>query len=84
MFFVQGLTSNGKEVLVNPDQVLYVGPSGSGKNKSILMLTHSQRLSVDQDIETVKRRFEDYLNAVGDANNRDGLTTEGRDSSQPN
>jgi hypothetical protein len=76
MFFVQGLTSNDKEVLVNPDQVLYVGPSGSGTKGSILMLTHSQRLVVDQDIEIVKRRFEDYLNTVGETDNRDGLITE--------
>jgi hypothetical protein len=48
MFFVPGLTSKGKEVLVNPDQVLYVSPSGAGGKKSILIMTHSQRLLVDQ------------------------------------
>ena len=84
MFFVPGLTSKGKEVLVNPDQVLYVSPSGAGGKKSILIMTHSQRLLVDQDIETVKRRFEDYLNAVGDTHLPDGLTSEEPDSGRSN
>jgi hypothetical protein len=55
-----------------------------GRKETILMLTHGQRLAVDQDIETVKRRFEDYLNAVGDTDRRDGLTAEGPDSSEVN
>jgi len=63
MFFVQGLTSNGKEVLVNPDQVLYVGPIDS-RGKTVLVLTHGQRLLVDQDTRTVDLRFEDYLRDI--------------------
>jgi hypothetical protein len=49
MFFVNGLTSNGKDVLVNPDQVLYVASSGLRKGKTALVLTHGQRLLVDQN-----------------------------------
>ena len=79
MFFVEGLTSSGKLVLVNPDQILYVGPSSRGE-KSILMMTHSQQLQVDQDIDTVKRRFEDYLKDMGDRDNRDPSATEEPDS----
>jgi uncharacterized protein YlzI (FlbEa/FlbD family) len=65
MFFVQGLTSNGRGVLVNPDQVLYVGASGPRGAKTAMVLTHGQRLIVDQDAETVRQRFEDYLKDVG-------------------
>jgi uncharacterized protein YlzI (FlbEa/FlbD family) len=64
MFFVRGLTSNGKEVLVNPDQVLYVGPAGMRSGKSALVLTHGKRLIVDQGTETVRQRFEDYLREI--------------------
>jgi hypothetical protein len=64
MFFVRGLSSGGKEVFVNPDQVLYVCPAGSLRNKAALVLTHRQRLIVDQDAETVRQRFEDYLKDV--------------------
>jgi hypothetical protein len=64
MFFVRGLTSIGKEVLVNPDQVLYVGPAGMWSGKSALVLTHGERLIVEQDTETVRQRFEDYLSEV--------------------
>jgi uncharacterized protein YlzI (FlbEa/FlbD family) len=66
MFFVRGLTSNGKEVLVNPDQVLCVGPAGLRSGKSALVLTHGKRLIVDQDTATVSQRFEDYLRDVTD------------------
>jgi uncharacterized protein YlzI (FlbEa/FlbD family) len=65
MFFVRGLTSNGKGVFVNPDQVLYVC-SNRSRNRAVLMLTHGQRLIVDQDTETVNQRFEEYLREVGD------------------
>ena len=64
MFFVRGLTSSGKEVLVNPDQVLYVGPAGMRRGKSALVLTHGKRLIVDQGTETVRQRFEDYLREI--------------------
>ena len=63
MFFVRGLTSNGKEVLVNPDQVLYVGPAGLRSAKTALILTHGKRLVVD---ESVSQCFEDYLRDVID------------------
>ncbi len=75
MFFVRGLTSNGKEVLVNPDQVLYVGPAGSRTGKTALFLTHNKRLVVDQDTETVRQRFEDYLKDMGDTDDRDASAT---------
>ena len=64
MFFVQGLSSNGKEVYFNPDQVLYVCPAGLRRTRSALVLTHRKRLIVDQDAETVRQRFEDYLKNV--------------------
>jgi uncharacterized protein YlzI (FlbEa/FlbD family) len=64
MFFVQGLSSNGKEVYVNPDQVLYVRPARLRRSRSALVLTHRKRLIVDQDAETVRQRFEDYLKNV--------------------
>jgi hypothetical protein len=64
MFFVRGLSSNRKEVLINPDQVLYVCPAGFLRKKSALMLTHSKRLVVDQDTQIVRRLFEEYLAAV--------------------
>ena len=64
MFFVRGLSSNGKEVFVNPDQVLYVCPAGLRRHKTALMMAHSRRLVVDQDTETVRQRFEDYLKDV--------------------
>jgi uncharacterized protein YlzI (FlbEa/FlbD family) len=75
MFFVRGLTSNGKAILVNPDQVLYVGSASSGRGKTALVLTHNKRLVVDQDTETVSQRFEDYLKDVGDTDNRDTFAT---------
>ena len=75
MFFVRGLTSNGKEVLVNPDQVLYVGPAGLRSAKTALILTHGKRLVVDQDIESVSRCFEDYLRDVIDTRASDDPET---------
>jgi hypothetical protein len=64
MFFVRGLSSNGKEVFVNPDQVLYVSPAGLRRKRTALIMTHRERLIVDQDAETVRQRFEDYLNDI--------------------
>jgi uncharacterized protein YlzI (FlbEa/FlbD family) len=75
MFFVRGLTSNGKEVLVNPDQVLYVGSAGLRGAKTALVLTHGKRLIVDQDTETVGQRFEDYLRNVVDTHADDDPET---------
>jgi hypothetical protein len=71
MFFVRGLSSAGKEVFVNPDQVLYVCTAGSLRTQAALVLTHRQRLIVDQDTETVRQRFEDYLKDVVRADDDD-------------
>ncbi len=71
MFFVQGLSSYGKEVLVNPDQVLYVCPAGLLRSKTALVLTHRKRLIVDQDTQTVRQRFEDYLKDIVDTDDDD-------------
>jgi hypothetical protein len=65
MFFVRGLSANGNQVFVNPDQVLYVRSAGIWRRrKTALVLTHNQRLIVDQDTLTVRQRFEDYLNDI--------------------
>jgi hypothetical protein len=77
MFFVRGLSSRGKEIFVNPDQVLYVCPVGSLRNKAALVLTHRQRLIVDQDPETVRQKFEQYLKDVGGINDDDAPDANG-------
>jgi uncharacterized protein YlzI (FlbEa/FlbD family) len=64
MFFVRGLSFNAKEVFVNPDQVLYVRPAGLLRKRTAIVLTHGKRLIVDQDTETVRQRFEEYLKDV--------------------
>jgi hypothetical protein len=76
MFFVRGLSSNGKEVFINPDQVLYVCPAGLLRHRTALMMTHSARLVVDQDSETVRQRFEDYLNGVANTDDDDAPSAE--------
>ena len=73
MFFVRGLSSNGKEVFVNPDQVLYVCAAGLLRAKTVLVLTHNKRLIVDQDTETVRQRFEAYLKDVLESDDDDDL-----------
>jgi hypothetical protein len=78
MFFVRGLSSGGKEVFVNPDQVLYVCPAGLLRNQAVLVLTHRQRLIVDQDTETVRQRFEDYLKDVVRTDDDDAPAADGR------
>jgi hypothetical protein len=77
MFFVRGLSSRGQTIFINPDQVLYVCPAGSLRNKAALVLTHRQRLIVDQDPETVRRRFEQYLKDVGGINDDDAPDANG-------
>ena len=67
VFFVRGLSSNGKEVFINPDQVLYVRPAGLLRKKTALMMSNRKYLLVDQDIETFSQRFEDYLKDVVEA-----------------
>jgi hypothetical protein len=64
MFFVRGLSSKGKAVFVNPDQVLYVCPAGLMRRKTALVMAHSKRLIVDQNTQTVRQRFEDYLKDI--------------------
>ena len=70
MFFVSGLSSQGKPVLINPDQVLYVRGGGLLRTGTVLVLTHRKRLVVDQDTETVSQRFEDYLHEITTADDR--------------
>ena len=71
MFFVRGLSSNGKEVFVNPDQVLFVRAAGWLRKKTALILTHRKRLIVDQDTQTVRQRFEDYLKDIVETDDDD-------------
>ncbi|MDO8433311.1 MAG: hypothetical protein Q7S58_12965 [Candidatus Binatus sp.] len=66
MFFVRGLTSHHKEVLINPEQVQYV--CRLGRKKAAVILTHrKRRLIVDQDPPMVERRFEEFLKGFVDA-----------------
>jgi hypothetical protein len=66
MFFVRGLTSNHKEVLLNPELVLYV--HGIGRKKSAVALAHSsRRLILDQDPLIVEKRFEEFFKGFVDA-----------------
>jgi hypothetical protein len=71
MFFVRGLSSGGKEVFVNPDQVLYVYPAALMARKTALIFAHRKRLIVDQDLEAVRQRFEEYLKDVGNTGDLD-------------
>jgi hypothetical protein len=75
------LSSHGNEVFVNPDQVLYVRTVGLRHKKTAFVLTYRKRLMVDQDTETVRDRFEDYLRDVvhGDDDGAPG-TREGESS----
>jgi hypothetical protein len=78
MFFVRGLSSRRQEVLINPDQVLYVRQAGLLGKKSARVLTHGKFLIVYQDTQTVRQRFEEYLNeVVSDEHTHHGLV--GRD-----
>jgi hypothetical protein len=64
--FVQGLTSNHKEVLINPEQVLYVRAVGS-KKSAVVLAHHAGRLIVDQDPARVKQLFDEFLKGFIDA-----------------
>ena len=64
--FVQRLTCNHKEVLINPEQVLYVRAVGSKKSAAVLA-HHSGRLIVDQDPARVKQLFDEFLKGFIDA-----------------
>ena len=78
MFFVRGLSSYGKEVFINPDQVLYVCPAGLLRHKTALVLTHRKRLVVDQDAQTVRQRFEEYLKEIVESGDDDALGSDER------
>jgi hypothetical protein len=64
--FVQGLTSNHKEVLINPEQVLYVCAVGR-KKSAVVLAHHAGRLIVDQDPARVKQLFDQFLKGFFDA-----------------
>lgn len=76
MFFVRGLRVNGKEILVNPDQVLYVEPTGLIRSKARLVFAHRKSIIVDEDTETVRKRFEEYLHEVSSPRNDSTYPTE--------
>ena len=61
MFFVRGLSSYGKDVFVNPDQVLYVCQVGRLRKKTTLILTHHSRLVVDQDPDEIRNAFRTFV-----------------------
>jgi hypothetical protein len=64
--FIQGLTSNHKEVLINPEQVLYVCAVGS-KKSAVVLAHHPGRLILDQDPARVKELFDEFLRGFVDA-----------------
>jgi hypothetical protein len=66
MFFVRGLTSNHKEVLINPEQVLYVHRLGP-KRTAMIMAHRARRLILDQDPLMVERLFEEFFRGFVDA-----------------
>jgi hypothetical protein len=66
MMFVQGLTTNHKEVLINPEQVLYVCAVGS-KKSAVVLAHHPGRLILDQDPSRVKELFDEFLKGFVDA-----------------
>ena len=65
MFFVRGLTSNHKEVLINPEQVLYARKRG--RRKSVLVLARGSQLMLDQDTHSVEMLFDEYFHGFVDA-----------------
>ncbi len=68
MFFVRGLTSNHKEILINPEQVLYARKAGL--RKSILVLASGPEIMLDQDARTVELLFDEYFHGFIDASSR--------------
>jgi len=65
MFFVRGLTSNHKEILINPEQVLYARKAGH--RKSVLVLACGSELMLDQDAHSVEMLFDEYFHRFIDA-----------------
>ncbi len=81
MFFVRGLSLKGKEILINPDQVLYVRSVGLLHKRTALVMTHGNRLLVDQPAQTVRQRFEDYLTDLVETHDEDDTDVRGHASS---
>jgi hypothetical protein len=71
VFFVRGLSFKGKEILINPDQVLYVHSVGLLHKRTALVMTHGKRLLVDQTAQIVRQRFEDYLSEIVETHDED-------------
>ena len=63
--FGRGLTSNQKEILINPEQVLYARKAGH--RKSILVLASGSELVLDQDVHSVELLFDEYFHGFIDA-----------------
>jgi hypothetical protein len=72
MFFVRGLTSNHKEVLINPEQVLYVHKLGPRKT-AVIMANLARRLILDQDPLMVEQLFEEFFRGFVDAQSGRGF-----------
>jgi hypothetical protein len=72
MFFVRGLTSNHKEVLINPEQVLYVHRLGP-KKTAMIMAHRARRLIIDQDPMKVEMLFEEFFRGFVDAQSKRDL-----------
>jgi hypothetical protein len=65
MFFVRGLTSNHKEILVNPEQVLYIREISREKSELVLA-HHPGRLVVDQDPPKIQELFNEFYRGLVD------------------
>jgi hypothetical protein len=81
VFFVRGLSFKGKEILINPDQVLYVHSVGLLHKRTALVMTHGKRLLVDQTAQIVRQRFEDYLTDLVETHDEDDTDARGHASS---
>jgi hypothetical protein len=68
MFFVRGLTSNHKAVLINPEQVLYIREVDH-KKSALALAHHHGHLMLDQDPSRVQELFEEFLRGFVDADN---------------
>jgi uncharacterized protein YlzI (FlbEa/FlbD family) len=71
VFFVRGLSFKGMEILINPDQVLYVHSVGLLNKRTALTMTHGKRLLVDQTAQIVRQRFEDYFTDLSKTHEED-------------
>jgi uncharacterized protein YlzI (FlbEa/FlbD family) len=80
VFFVRGMSLNGREILINPDQVLYIHPAALQHKRTVLVLTHGKRLTVDQNVQMVRNLFDDYLRAFAETRDDDARASEPRGS----